>query len=206
MGPPEVGQHGERGIGQGHEAVLVALAVAHMHPRPFGVNVADLETQALAEAQPEAVQGEVEDAVAEDAGGIEQTRGFGDRHDVRQPLGLGRIDQLHRDPGLAQDMRVEELQAVKIELHRTPRMRFQEIGEVLEKLRFGEILDTVVEVGTDAPNGAGISLDGLGLQALEPEMLEVGLVLVVEVGRGCWSHGCAASRFLLERPLSDEGG
>ena len=63
-------------------------------------------------------------------------------------------------------MRVEELQAVEIELHGTPRMRFQEIGEILGELGFGEILDTVVEVGADAPDGAGIGLDGLGLELL----------------------------------------
>ncbi len=103
-------------------------------------------------------------------------------------------------------MGVEELQAVEIELRGTPGVGLQEIGEVLGELGLGEILDAVVEVGADAPDGAGIGLDGLGLQALELEVLKVGLVQPVEVGRGCWSHGRAASRFLLERPLSNEGG
>ena len=69
-----------------------------------------------------------------------------------------------------------------------------------------EIVDAVIEVGADTADGAGIGLDGLGLEPLELEVFEVGLVQSVEVRRGCWSHGRVAPRFWLEHPLRDEGG
>ena len=67
-------------------------------------------------------------------------------------------------PGFAQHMEVEELQAIEIELDATPGMGVQEIGEVVGQLSLGENVDLIVEVGPDPADGAGVSLDGLGLQ------------------------------------------
>ncbi len=42
-------------------------------------------------------------------------------------------------------------------------------------------VDLVIEVPADAPDGARVGLDGLGLQPLELEVLEMRLVLPVKV-------------------------
>jgi hypothetical protein len=39
----------------------------------------------------------------------------------------------------------------------------------------------MLEVLADTPDGAGIGFDGLGLQAFEFEVLEMGLILLVKV-------------------------
>jgi hypothetical protein len=85
---------------------------------------------------------------------------------------------------------VVELQAVQVELDRGPGVRGHQIGEVVGQLRLGQIVDLVVEVVADAANGARVGLDGLGLQPLELEVLEMRLVLPVKVGgamlSSCW--------------------
>jgi hypothetical protein len=39
----------------------------------------------------------------------------------------------------------------------------------------------MVEIPADAADGSSVRLDGLGLQAFEPEVLEVGRVMALEV-------------------------
>jgi hypothetical protein len=39
----------------------------------------------------------------------------------------------------------------------------------------------MVEIPADAADGPGVGLDGLGLQALEAQVLEVGLIVALEV-------------------------
>jgi len=38
-----------------------------------------------------------------------------------------------------------------------------------------------VKIGADAANGAGVGFDGLGLQALELEVFEMALIVLLEV-------------------------
>ena len=96
---------------------------------------------------------------------------------------FGALDQTGRHPGPAQDMRVVELQPVQIELDRAPRVRGQQLGEVVGQLLLGQGLDLVIEALADAPDGTRVGVDGLGLQTLELEVLEVGLVLSLEMLR-----------------------
>ena len=111
------------GLRQRDEAIPIAFGVADMHAPACHIDVADLKPQSFAQAQSQAVEGEVEHPVTDDAGGCEQPPGLVDRDDVRQALGPGWLDQTGRDPGLAQDMRVVELQPVQVELDRTPGVR-----------------------------------------------------------------------------------
>ncbi len=78
-------------------------------------------------------------------------------------------------------MGVEELQPVQVELDGTPGVGLEQIGKVLEQLRLGQILDVAVEIDADAAHGARVGFDGLGLQALEPEVLEMRLVVTLEL-------------------------
>jgi hypothetical protein len=60
-------------------------------------------------------------------------------------------------------------------------VRGQQIAKVVGQLGFGERVDLMVEIFPQPPDGTGIRLDGLGLQAFEFKVLEVGLIIVVEV-------------------------
>jgi len=77
-------------------------------------------------------------------------------------------------------------------------MRRDQFAELVGQLRLGQAVDLVIETQTDAPDGTGIGVDGLGPQALPLEVLEMGLVLQVEVGLrcrgGCGGRGGASSR------------
>ena len=55
------------------------------------------------------------------------------------------------------------------------------LGAVLDPLLFAQIVDLLIEICADTANGAGVGLDGLGLQALELKVLEMGWVVVLEV-------------------------
>lgn len=65
----------------------------------------------------------------------------------------------------------------------------QQVGEVVGQLRLGERLDPMVEVVTGSADGAGVGVDGLRLQALELQVLEMGLVEAIELGLGWGLHG-----------------
>ena len=145
-------------------------------------------------AQSQTVEREVEHPVTDHAGGGEDPLGLLDRDDVGQALGLGRLDQTGRHPGLLQDVLVVKLQPIQIELDRTPRVRCHQIGEVVGQLGFGEIVDPMIKILPDATDGAGVGLDGLGLQPLELEVLEMRLVLPVKVVCGGGRHAGLSSR------------
>ncbi len=196
---PEVAQEPVGGVRQGHEAVPVALGVADMHAGAYGIDIADLQAQPFAQAQSQTVEGEVEHPVADDAGGGEQAPGFLDRDDVGQALAARWLDQAGCNPGFLQDMRVVELQAVQVELDGGPRVRGNEISEVVGELRCGQFVDPMVKVVAHAANGAGVRLDGLGLQSLELEVLEMRLVLPVKVLGDVWRrHAGLSSRNIAE--------
>ena len=61
-------------------------------------------------------------------------------------------------------MRVVELQPVQIELDRAPRVRGQQLGEVVGQLLLGQGLDLVIEALADAPDGTRVGVDSLGLR------------------------------------------
>jgi hypothetical protein len=97
---PEAAQQIQRRIRQRHEAILIALGIADMHAAALGIDIAHLQPQAFTEAQAEAVEGEIEDPVTEGMGGLEEPPGLFDGDDVRQTLGLGRLDEIECPQGL----------------------------------------------------------------------------------------------------------
>ena len=100
MGLPEASQKIERRLRQRDEAIFVAFGVADMHARVRGVDIAQLQAQSFAQAQTQAIEGEQEHPVAEDAGGGEDAPGLFDGDDIGQPLGAGRFDQAGATQGL----------------------------------------------------------------------------------------------------------
>jgi len=58
----------------------------------------------------------------------------------------------------------------------------EQIAEIPGQLLLGQLVDAVVEVGADAADGARVGLDGLRPQPLEPQVFEMGRVLLVERG------------------------
>lgn len=130
------------------------------------------------------------DPVARHVCGGDDPLGLLDGDDVGQALHAWGLDEPRGDPGLAQDVLVVELQAVQIELDRTPRVRGHQLGEIVDQLRLGEIIDSTLEMFADAPDRARVRLDRLGLQTLELEVLQMSLVLPVEVCRRCCVHDC----------------
>ena len=73
--------------------------------------------------RPEALEGEEEHPVTQDAGSGEDPLGVVDGDDVGQALALGRLDQARCHPGFAQDVFVVELQSVQIKFDRAPCVR-----------------------------------------------------------------------------------
>ncbi|MDP2829920.1 MAG: hypothetical protein Q8O37_15110 [Sulfuricellaceae bacterium] len=99
-----------------------------------------------------------------------------------------------------------ELQAIQVKFDRAPGVALDQVAEIVGQLGFGEVVDLVGEVSAQAPDGAGVGVDGLGLQPLELEVLEMGLVLPVEVlGRGWWSCWFILTKYCTIKPLSNEG-
>ncbi len=125
MHRPEAAQQMQGGLRQRHKTILVALGIADVHAAARGIDVADPEPQAFAQAQPQAIEGEVEHPIAEHARGGEDALGFGEGDDIRQALTFGRLDQAGRHPRFLQDMLGVELQAVQIEFDRAPGVRRQ---------------------------------------------------------------------------------
>ena len=77
-----------------------------------------------------------------------------------------------------------ELQAVEVVLDRAPGVNGDEVAEAIGELGVRQIIDLVVEIVAHAADSAGLDVDGRGLQALEHEVFEVGLTVLVEGGTG----------------------
>ncbi len=77
-------------------------------------------------------------------------------------------------------MGVIELQTVQVELDGGPGVRADQVGEIVGELRFAQGVNLVIEIGTHPANGMGIGIDGIGLQAFEFQVLQVGLVLLIK--------------------------
>ena len=76
-----------------------------MHALTVSIDIADLQPQAPAESQSEAVQGNEQDAVTAYPGGHKEVLKLLDGDNVRQALRFGRPDQTEFIPGLAQHAR-----------------------------------------------------------------------------------------------------
>jgi hypothetical protein len=65
MALPEAAQELWVAVRQRHQAILVALGIADMHPRARRIDVADRQPQPFAQAQSQTVEGEEEHPVTE---------------------------------------------------------------------------------------------------------------------------------------------
>ncbi len=169
-----------------------------MHPTTPGVNVANLRRQAFAQAQTQAVEDEIEYPVARGTGRGKKLLGFVDSNNVGQTLGFGRLDQVGHGLALMQNVGGIELQAIEVELDRALGVALNQVAEIIGQLGLGEVIDLVAEVVAQAPDGAGIGVDGLGLQTFELEVLEMDPVLPVEVLVGGAGHAGSSSRNIAE--------
>ena len=167
MDLPESAQqiHGRRR--QRDQPILVALGITDMNPLAVGIDVCHLQSQALAQAQTETVEREKEHLITEGAGRQKKLPSLVHRDDVRQTLGSGRLDQAGSGLRFMQHMGIIELEAVQIELDRTPGMRRLQIGEIIGQLGFGQLINVLIEILANAANGAGVGLYRLGLQSFE---------------------------------------
>ena len=106
-------------------------------------------------------------------------------------------------------MQGEELQTVEVEFDGAPGVRLDQLAEVVNEVGLRQGVDVVVEVGTDAPNGAGVGVNGFGLQAFEFEVLEMRFVLPIEVRIGTDGgggvHAGSSSRWVAKSRLGIEG-
>jgi len=80
-------------------------------------------------------------------------------------------------------------------------VRGQQLGEVVGQLLLGQILDLVIEALADPADGAGVGVDGLGLEPLELQVLQMPLVVLVERVCGQRFHLAVTSWFVIEGPL-----
>jgi hypothetical protein len=85
-------------------------------------------------------------------------------------------------PGLVQHMLIKKLKALQVELNGTPGPGFQQIGEILEQLRFGQIIKLVIKILAESPNSPRISIYRLGLEPFELKVFEMRLIVLLEMG------------------------
>ena len=189
VGGPPLAQHLQQRRGDRHVAVLVALAGAHMQAQAVRVDVADLQGQPLAQAQPGAVEGHEEDPVAELAHRAEQPQGLGAGQHIGQAGGARRLDDGGPGPRLVQHMAVEELQPAAVELDRAPGMGLQQLGEVDPQVLRAQVVRTAIEERGGAPHGTGIGIDGLLGHALELEGAQHAGIQGLEPGLFGGIHG-----------------
>ena len=86
-------------------------------------------------------------------------------------------------------MRIEERQTVDIEFDRRPGMGLQKVGEIIQQPGFRQVVQVVIKIGADAPDGRGVGVDGFGAQALQALVLELAGILGLESRLGCCCHG-----------------
>jgi hypothetical protein len=84
-------------------------------------------------------------------------------------------------------------------------VRGDEVAEIARELGARQIIDLVVEILACAAHSAGLDVDGLGLQALELEVFEVGLIVLVERGTGAGHVAVSWADTLHNHPIRIEG-
>ncbi len=180
--PQAAAGHGEQRGGDRHVAVLVALAGAHRQAQVVRVDVADRQCQALTQAQPGAVAGHEEDAVAPFAHQAEPSQDLGTGQHIGQADGARRLDDRGPRPRFVQHMAVEELQPTAVELDRAPGVGLQPLGEVDPQVLRGQVVRTAIEERGGAPHRAGIAINGPLGSALELQGAQLASVKGVKPG------------------------
>ena len=178
------GGHGR----QDDEAILVAFAATHVDAAPFGVDVADLEMEGLAQAQTEAVGDEPEASEVEALAGQNQPSDLIVREDVGQTLRFRCLGEV--DPGefLAEDLLVEEPDAIAVDLDGGPGVRFEEVGEVPVDLLLGDVNEATIEGLGEPTDATSIGIDGARREPLEFQGPKVFVVELREAGLFAWLH------------------
>ncbi len=83
MHRPEATEYIHRRVGQRHQAILIALGIADMHPLTLSIDITDLEAKSFTETQAETVDGKKEHPVAQLVGRHKETRRFLNGNDIR---------------------------------------------------------------------------------------------------------------------------
>jgi hypothetical protein len=120
MGGPESPQRAEGEIRHWHEAIFIAFGLTDVDVVMLGIDVGDGEVQGLADTQTHGEGGEDEDLEAKFAGGVDQAKDFVAGQEIGQDTFLRRFNQVEPVSFLAEDVVVEELQAIAIDLDGRP--------------------------------------------------------------------------------------
>ncbi len=163
-------------IGQGDEPILFPLATADMNPLACRINIADFERQGFLQAKPHGVGGEKEHPEAQFAGSGNQHLHLRRCENVRQGFDFGRLDNVDPLPVLLEHVFPEKLQAVAVDLDRTPGMGVDQRTEVDFQLLRREPVGAAVEMIRNPAHGAGININrlvGFALQFQQAQMAPV---------------------------------
>ena len=91
-----------------------------MNPHVYGVYIANRQLDTFAKTEPQAVDGEEKDLIAQFVGGGKNLVHLLDGQDVRNPGSFWRFDQGNIIPGFMQYFGVKKLETIQIELDRAP--------------------------------------------------------------------------------------
>jgi hypothetical protein len=165
---PLLAQEQERAVGQRDVAILITLAGADVEQPPFGINVAHLEAQALAQAQAAGVNEDQTDALVQRGHGGQEAAHLGGReHDGELELGIGAGQFQFGRPDALEGFFPEQLEGADD-------LRGSLTGDFLLRLEMDAILAELL--GGDAIGGFGVKL---------AELAEAGEVS----GFGAWAQG-----------------
>jgi len=142
---------------------------------------ADAQPDTFARTQAHAVSGKEKDLIAQPDGSGKQPLHLFNGQDIRDTGSLWRFDQGNCLPGFVEYPEVKKLQAIKIEFDSTPGVFFQEFAEIIKRLVGCKVVNPAIEIVPDAPDCPGICLDGLGVQARQPQAFPVFLIILVEL-------------------------
>ena len=163
MGFPLLAQEHQGALGQRDVAIPVALAGADMEEHALGIEVTDLQAQALAQAQAAGVKSDEANAVVQGGNGRQDPTNLGGAEDDGEfDLGIG-PDQLHlTGPGATKGLFPEHLD-------RTQGLGARLAGDLLLGLEMDEVLAnlldgdefrrTIVELAK-VPDAGQAGLDG----------------------------------------------
>ena len=147
---PLLAQEQERAVGQRDVAILIALAGADVEQPPFGINVADLEAQALAQPQAAGVNEDQTDLLIQRGHGRQEAAHLGGReHDRQLELGIGAGQFQFGRPDALEGFFPEQLEGADD-------LRGSLTGDFLLRLEMDAILAELL--GGDEVGGFGVEL------------------------------------------------
>jgi len=176
MALPALAQEEQRALREGDVAVAIALAATDVQEHALGVNVADLQIQALAQAQAAGVDGDQGDPVIEGRDGGENATDLGGGQDDRElELGVGSDELDLRGPGSVEGLLPEQLDGAD-GLGRTGAGEAPfglEVEEVLAQFLGGDVFGGATEVLAQLAHAGQVGLTAAGQQGQEAEVFGV---------------------------------